>query len=129
MRLSLFAAILAGIACGALPSRAAPVSQDAFLLRGTGDLVLLCGAEPSDPLYTAAQNFCHGFAVGTYRLAAQAEDATRSKSKLFCLPPTPPNRSAAVSAFVQWAAARDDILALPPADGLLRFMADRFPCK
>jgi hypothetical protein len=129
MRLSLFAAILAGITCGSLPSWAAPVSQDAFLLRGTGDLVSLCGAEPSDPLYTAARNFCHGFAVGTYRLAAQVEEATRSKTKLFCLPPTPPSRTEAVAAFVQWAAAHDDVLTLPPTDGLLRFLADRFPCK
>jgi hypothetical protein len=129
MRVCLFVVMLAGVAFGSLPSWAEPVSRDAFLLRGTGDLVLLCGADPSDPLYTAAQNFCHGFAVGTYRLAAQVEQATPAKTKLFCLPPTPPSRTEALSAFVQWAGAHHDVLTLPPTDGLLRFMVAQFPCK
>jgi len=129
MRVPLCTAILAGITFGALPSWAAPLSQDAFLLRSTGDLVALCGAEQSDPLYTAAQNFCHGFAVGTYRLVVQVEDATPSKQKLVCPPSTPTTRTEAVAAFVQWAGTHSDLLTLPATDGLLRFIAAQFPCK
>jgi hypothetical protein len=45
----------------------AQIAENDFLVRTTGDLVSLCASQPSDPLYTAAQNFCQGYAVGVYQ--------------------------------------------------------------
>src|SRR4051794_12411062 len=80
----------------------ADVSQDSFLLRQTSDLVDVCSAAQSDPLYTAATNFCHGFAVGVFRVL-QEEDAARRSGRLFCVPTPAPTRNEAIATFVQWA--------------------------
>ena len=48
---------------------AAPVFADVideYKVRNAGDLVSLCSRDPSAEDYVAAQNFCHGFAVGAY---------------------------------------------------------------
>src|ERR1700760_1724494 len=86
-------------------AQAAPVSQDDFQLATTANLVTLCGASQTDPLYTAAMNFCHGFAVGTYRAVAAEQAASKSKHKMFCPPPQTKTRDEAVAGFVQWASA------------------------
>ena len=78
---------LAGIAlcAAALPATGqAAVTEDTFQLRTTGDLVELCSVAPSDPMGTAALNFCHGFALGVYRVL-ETENAARRMGKLFCL--------------------------------------------
>jgi len=49
-----------------LAGAAGAVTEDQFGLRNTGDLAALCSASATDPLYTAALNFCHGFGAGTY---------------------------------------------------------------
>ena len=52
-----------------LPTAAgAAVTEATFQLATTADLVDLCTAAPSDPMGTAALNFCQGFAVGVYRV-------------------------------------------------------------
>src|SRR5690349_14688710 len=94
---TLCAAIIAGTA-------RAEVTQDSFLLRRTSDLVDMCSAGQSDPLYTAATNFCHGFAVGVFRVL-QEEDAARRSGHLFCIPMPAPTRNEAIASFVQWARA------------------------
>ena len=43
----------------------AALTEQSFVSKTTGDLVALCSASPSDNLYTAAMNFCHGFGAGT----------------------------------------------------------------
>jgi hypothetical protein len=72
---------LAGIAlcAAALPAAGqAAVIEDTFQLRTTGDLVELCSVAPSDPMGTAALNFCHGFALGVYRVL-ETENAPPGK--------------------------------------------------
>jgi hypothetical protein len=83
-----------------LGSARATVTEQNFLVRNTGDLVALCSASQSDPLYTAAVNFCHGFAVGVFRVVAE-EDAARQSGKVICLPNPPPSRNQALAAFVR----------------------------
>jgi len=112
----------------ASPSNAAPVSQDDFHVQTTAHLVSLCAAEPSDPLYTAARNFCHGFAVATVRAIAMQQMATRAKHKMFCLPANQPTRDEATAAFVQWASARPKTLADSPTDGVAEYLAAQYPC-
>jgi len=112
----------------ALPAsaRSAP-SEQTFVVRTTGDLADLCAdTSASDPLMTAAQNFCQGFVVGTYQVLLQV-DAGRAKPA-FCVPTPPPTRTEAVAAFVQWAKANPSETARPPVDGVFEFLTQRFPC-
>lgn len=109
-------------------AQAASVSQDDFLLATTANLVSLCTAAETDPLYTAARNFCHGFAVGTYRLMATVEAASTSKRKLFCVPESRPTRDQAITEFVQWARGRPKTLASSPTDGIIEYFIGQYPC-
>jgi hypothetical protein len=105
----------------------ANVTQDSFLLKNAGDLIELCSAPPSDPLYTAAINFCEGFAVGVFRVLNEEAAADRS-FRLFCLPEPAPTRNEAIAAFVQWAKAASGQLDRQPADAIARFLAQQYPC-
>src|SRR5258708_5741456 len=77
------------------------VPQDMFQLRNTGDLVALCSAAPSDPLYTAAVNFCHGFALGVFKVLQQEGAASRA-GQIFCMPDPPPTRQEGITDFISW---------------------------
>jgi hypothetical protein len=105
----------------------AAVSQDSFLLKDTGALVEMCSADKSDPLYTAAVNFCHGFSLGVFRVLRDV-DAQKPAQPLFCLPNPMPSRNTALTAFVQWAKADPNRLAQRPEDGLAAFLAQQYPC-
>ena len=48
--------------------------------------------------------------------------------RLFCLPSPAPQRTETLSEFVRWARASPDRMNGLPADGLFRFLAERFPC-
>lgn len=109
--------------------QAAPVSQDDFKVATTANLVSLCGAAPSDPLYTPAMNFCEGFVVGTYRMLEIEEAASRGRRKMFCAPPSVPNRDQSIASFVQWASSRETTLAKSPTDGIAEYLAATYPCK
>jgi hypothetical protein len=130
MRSMLFGAFLiGGVAASIGAARAAAVAEDAFQVRSTGDLVTLCAADKTDPMYTAAQNFCHGFATGTFRTLRDVELAMRSKKKLFCETTMPAHRNEAIAAFVSWAQAHNDVMALPATDGILKFLEQQYPCS
>jgi hypothetical protein len=123
-----FAMIAAGVlAVGG--ARAATVTPDDFQVPTTAALVTLCTAPDTDPLYTAARNFCHGFAVGTYRAVAEEEAASRAKHKLFCMADTAVTRDQAIAAFVQWASGRPKTLESSPTDGITEYLAAQYPCK
>jgi hypothetical protein len=110
---------------GATGARAA-VMQDDFLVARTGNLVNLCKATPSDALYTAAINFCHGFSVGVYRVL---EEENRARPRhMFCAPVKPPSRAEAIAAFVSWVDAHPDEKNLAPADGIAAYLQQQFPC-
>jgi hypothetical protein len=105
----------------------AAVTEDNFVVRNTGDLIELCSATQSDPLFTAASNFCHGFAVGVFRVLEEEERARRSR-QLFCLPNPTPTRNEGIASFVQWAKANPNQMAQPAADGIAKFLSQQFPC-
>jgi hypothetical protein len=107
----------------------AAVTEDTFQLRTTGDLVELCSTAPSDPMGTAALNFCHGFTLGVYRVLIE-ETAAQRTGKLFCAPDTSTTtRNQAIADFVQWAKGTPNVLSQPPADGLTGYLISKFPCK
>lgn len=109
----------------ALPSRAATEAE--FTANTTGDLADLCAAQPDAGLGSAALGFCYGFAQGAVSVEMQRDAGSRS-AKLFCLPNPLPGRSETMTAFVAWAHAAPDRLGRLPTDGLLGFLAERFPC-
>ena len=110
----------------AMPAAAA-VTEDSFLIRSTGDLIDVCSAPQSDPLYTAASNFCHGFAVGVFRVLEE-QDKARRNHHMFCPPGTPMTRNDGVAGFVQWAKANPNQMTQPATDGIAQFLAQQFPC-
>ena len=117
-------ALCLGVSAG---SANAAVTEDSFLVHNTGDLVDLCSAAPSEPLYTAAVNFCHGFTVGVFRVL-QEEDMAKLSRHMFCLPNPTPTRNESIAKFVQWAKADPGRSALQPADAVATFLAQQFPC-
>jgi Rap1a immunity proteins len=117
-------ALCVGLSAG---SAHGAVTEDTFVLRNTGDLVDLCSAAQSDPLYTAAVNFCHGFGVGVFRVL-QEEDMAKTSRHMFCMPNPMPSRNETIASFVQWAKADPARAALPPADGVAAFLSQQFPC-
>ena len=129
MRIRRWSLVLAGcgMALTAFAARAA-VTQDSFLIRNTGDLVDICSAPQTDPLYTAAINFCHGFGVGVVR-ALQAQDAASRSRHLFCIPTPAPTRNEAVARFVQWASADSSRLQLSAEDGIATYLSQQYPCS
>ena len=121
--------LLGLVLCIGMPvaSARAAVTEDTFLLRNTGDLVDLCSAAQSDPMYTAAVNFCHGFGLGVFRVLRE-EDIAQPSRHMFCLPNPTPSRNQTVANFIQWARADTGRLALSPADGIATFLTQQFPC-
>jgi hypothetical protein len=116
-------------ALAASTATAAPVTRDDFHLTNTANLIALCSATDSDPFYTAARNFCHGFTVGTYRVVATEEAASKSRHKLFCMPANMPSRDQTIESFVQWASERPKTLAGSPTDGIIEYLSTTYPCK
>ena len=114
------------VAAGSISARA-QVTQNAFLLKSTGDLVELCTAAPNDPLRTAALNFCQGFGVGVYRVLEEIQRARGTR--MFCTPSQMPTRDQAFASFIQWARANPGQLSQPPQDGLVAFLSSQYPCR
>lgn len=127
-RSTAFAAVAAGVlAMGS--ARAATLTPDDFTVPTTAALVTLCTAPETDPLYTPARNFCHGFTVGTYRAVLAEQSASRAKHKLFCMADKAVTRDQAIAAFAQWASGRPKTLESSPTDGIIEYLATQYPCK
>jgi Rap1a immunity proteins len=110
-------------------AKAAPATEDNFLLKTTADLVALCAADQKDPLYTAAVNYCHGFAVGTYRMLEVEDAASRKKHKDLCLQQYAMTRSQAMAGFLTWVADKPKVLEMAPTDGFSEYLMQTFACK
>lgn len=111
----------------AAPSAGHAVTEANFGMKTTGDLVALCDPGSDSPMAVAAVNFCSGFAQGAVAVQMQHDAASRGV-KLFCLPSPLPSRTEALSEFIKWARASPARMGEPPADGLFRFLGERFPC-
>jgi hypothetical protein len=118
--LVLYAAVTAS------PAQAA-VTEDKFLVRNSADLADLCAAVQTDPLYTAAVNFCQAFVVGVFRVL-QEQAAAGPTVGLFCPTNPMPTRTEAVANFVQWVRADPSRSTLSGTDGVAAFLAQRYPC-
>lgn len=121
--------LAAAILCAFLfpESGGAAVSDSDFQMRTTADLVDLCSASPTDSMGTAALNFCHGFALGVYRVLEE-QNAARRTGKLFCISQPTPSRNEAIADFVQWSKANSEVMEGRPADGIAVYLASKYPC-
>lgn len=105
----------------------AAVSTDDFLVRTTGDLVKLCSADTTDPLYAAAIHFCHGFGAGVFQTEQLHQAASRA-APLYCAPNPMPTRNESVAGFVAWARATSAVANEAPAAGVLHYLMQTYPC-
>jgi hypothetical protein len=128
LRLPAAVVLLAGTLVVSPAGARAAVTETNFVAHTTGDLVALCTAEPTETLYTAAVNFCHGFGAGTYSVLATAQRANPRLNKLFCEPQVQLSRNEAVASFISWARAKPERLTLPAVDGVTLFLVETYPC-
>jgi hypothetical protein len=110
---------------------AAPALADAvdeYKVRNAGDLVSLCSRDLSAEDYVAAQNFCHGFAVGAYAYY-RGVAAAEPDLKIVCFKEPYPERKAVIADFVAWSKANPSFMKDSAVDTFFRFLAGAFPCK
>ena len=128
----MFAKLVPVMALVCIPTFVQAATDEAnFQVTTTRDLVALCATPSTDPLATAAVNFCHGYAVGAYqydRMAEAAEAASGTKP-LFCPPSPPPSRNDTIAQFVAWANGHPQYLDQSPINGIFEFLKERFPCR
>ena len=96
--------------------------------RTMGQLAEICSVPESAPEYIATRYFCIGFlyGIGQYHGAAHPVGGTRPP--LFCVPDPPPKLAEVATAFVSWARAHPEFAQEGPADGLIRFAVQAYPC-
>ena len=107
---------------------ASAITGEEFLLRSGADVVALCGAPASDPLYTAAIHMCHGFGAGTYQ-TIMAMTRHEKVEPVLCTPQPVPSRNETVARFLDWAKKNPQQLADPAVETLGRFFLTTYPCR
>jgi hypothetical protein len=107
----------------ALPSAAQAQRAIDLHVRSAGDLAELCSVSPREAGGDAKINYCHGFAQGV----VDAELARAGDHRPFCFPSPAPSRSATLHQFADW--VRDGHRNDGAVEGLMHFLAQRYPCK
>lgn len=102
--------------------------MDEYKVRNAGDLVSLCSRELSAEDYVAAQNFCHGFAVGAYAYYRGVASADPDL-KIVCIKEPYPERKKVIADFVAWSKANPSFMKDSAVDTFFRFLAGAYPCK
>jgi hypothetical protein len=105
----------------------AEVTEDSFHAQTTNDMVAVCSVSQTDPLYSAAINFCHGFTVGSYQVLHELM-AAEPKLRLFCVTEPGPTRNESIAAFLTWVQAHPEQGTKVPAESIAAFLAERYPC-
>jgi len=117
--------LLAALAVVAMPLAAHAQRAVTLHVRTAGELAELCGANPREPAADAKINYCHGFAQGVVDVELQKA----GDKKPFCMPNPAPSRSATLGMFVEWARNSTANRSEGAVDGLMHFLAERYPCK
>lgn len=105
------------------------VEQEDFRFKSTEDLYQLCDTAPTSENYVPSIYACRGFLAG----AVQYHDAVTDRKnlkRLICYGPEATLETGR-QAFVQWAKAHADdaeLMGEPPVIGLVRALADKYPC-
>ncbi len=103
-----------------------PAQAQTVLHARTGsELAELCGSKPTDAASTARLNFCLGYAQATL----DAETRQTGGKRSYCIPNPSPTRQATMGEFAAWVRATPPAAGANSQEALMRFMAQRFPCK
>ena len=117
-------------ALGALWLAAAPalaVETANFEVRTTADLVALCSAEPEDPLYDEAMQFCYGYVAG----AAHFHQAIvhNNRIRAIACPREQVTRQDLVATFLDWAETNPQYMDELPVETVARAAVATWPCE
>jgi len=110
------------------PLGSAALTREDFLVQSTQDLVKLCSASESDPLYQAAIGFCYGYAVGVNHYY-QATMTGAGQTGFVCFPDPRPTRTETIQMFLAWTKQNPQYMSELPVDSIFRFLASKFPCQ
>jgi hypothetical protein len=110
------------------PAAALAVTTEDFKIVNARDVVDVCTVPESDPYYTAAANFCHGYAVATWDVY-QALMARPGAKPFVCMPNPRPARSAVVAQFATWLNAHPQYDNEHPTNAIFKFLAEKWPCR
>ena len=99
------------------------LTREDFLVQSTQDLVKLCSASESEPLYQAAIGFCHGYAVGVYHYY-QAATAGPGQRGFVCVPDPQPTRVETIQMFLAWTKQNPQYMSERPVDSIFRFAVE-----
>jgi hypothetical protein len=106
---------------------AAATSSGDFMVNTTHDIVVLCTTPETDPMYSPAVSFCHGYLVGAWHYHKAV--AHRRKREIVCLPDPPPTRLQAIQQFLDWCKANPQYDAESPIETLFKFLVEKYPCR
>jgi hypothetical protein len=120
--------LVSALAMGLWPMVAGAVTRDDFLARTAQDLLHLCAASPTDPMYKEALSFCHGYWVGAYQYY-QVASAGPEGRRFLCPPDPPPTRDEAVTMWIAWTQQHPQYAGEPPVDSIFQFAAAQWPCQ
>jgi hypothetical protein len=110
------------------PMIAGAVSCDDFRAQTAQDLLHVYAASPTDPLYTGAISFCHGYWVGAYQYY-QAATSGPGGTPFICPPNPSPTREEAVKMWIAWAREHPQYVGERPVDNIFQFAAAQWPCR
>lgn len=99
--------------------------QTVLHARTANELAELCASRPTDAPSTARLNFCLGYAQATLDTETRQPGGKRS----YCISQPSPSRQATMGEFATWVRANPSNANANSQEALLRFMAQRFPCK
>jgi hypothetical protein len=106
----------------------ASVAEEDFRLDTFKDLVTLCGVAASDPNASAAIHMCHGYVTGLvhfHELVGRALEGT-----VYCLAEDKrPARDDAIGMLVNWSRDHPEYNSEEAIDGVLRWLAAKYPCN
>ena len=123
-------ACMAVVALSAMISQQglASVTEEDFRLDTFKDLVALCGVGASDPNASAAIHMCHGYVIGLvhfHELVGRALEGT-----VYCLAEDKrPARDDAIGMLVNWSRGHPEYDSDEAIDGVLRWLAAKYPCN
>jgi hypothetical protein len=120
--LLLVAALLLMVA----PARA--TMEEDFHVKTAEDIADLCSTPATDPVYTAAVNFCHGYLVGAFGFY-QALMAKPGHRAFVCVPEPKPSRNVVIDRLLAWLKAHPEYRGENPINATFKFLAEAYPCK
>jgi hypothetical protein len=93
--------------------------------RTASELAELCNTKVTDAPSAARMNFCLGYAQATLDAEVKQTGGKRS----YCIPSPSPSRQSTMGEFAGWVRATPANAGMNSQEALMKFMAQRFPCK